>query len=496
MPNGTVLAWWFSPGRWASGMFGSIASGCGAGRVIVSRQKSGGSAPIERSASSDCSGQGMKMTTSDGDLTGSGGQLFQSAGLLADPARLTAMIDSLAAIDEAPEQDGVTRWAYTPAEREAHALVGGWFQELGLTVRTDTVGNTIAERPGRSSRPCIATGSHLDSVPNGGRFDGIAGVVAAVETARILVENDLDHDHPIRFVAFAAEEGARFGQGCIGSKAVAGLWTPDALRSMRDANGISIAEAMDSVGFSAENVEGSKWSRAEWAGFIELHIEQGQVLENNNVAIGVVDSISGSTRFELVVDGRASHTGSTPMNLRADALTAASEIVLLSETIANDPGHHGTRCTVGKLEVLPGSLTTIPGRVKLSVDVRDIDSGRQRETANEIVRRSRLVCDRRGVDVSARLLSDASPVVLPSWIRDVTVGVCEELSASHRVMCSGASHDTQMVNNVIPAGMFFVPSRGGLSHVPSEWSCSSDLALGAQVLVHTLLALDVKLASR
>jgi allantoate deiminase len=452
--------------------------------------------PSWRSPSSDWSRQGTETMTSDGELAGSGIRSFRSADFLGDAARLTAMIDSLAAIDDAPEQDGVTRWAYTPAEREAHALVGGWLRELGLAVRTDAVGNTIAERPGRSSRPCIATGSHLDSVPNGGRFDGIAGVVAAVETARIFVENDLDHEHPIRFVAFAAEEGARFGQGCIGSKAVGGMWTPHALRSMRDANGISIAQAMDSVGFSAEDVESARWSREEWSGFIELHIEQGQVLESNNVSIGVVDSISGSTRFELVVDGRASHSGSTPMNLRADALTAASEIVLLAEAIANDPGHHGTRCTVGKLEVLPGSLTTIPGRVKLSVDVRDMDSGRQRETANEIVRRSRLVCDRRGVGVSARLLSDASPVVLPSWIRDVTVGVCKELSASYRVMCSGASHDTQMVNNAIPAGMVFVPSRGGLSHVPAEWSSSSDLALGAQVLVRSLLALDAKMSSR
>lgn len=439
----------------------------------------------------ELAGQASEQAISGTD-TGNAENGHAGAELKGDPARLTSMIETLANINDAPDADGITRLAYTPSEREAHALVGDWFRELGLTVRTDAVGNTIAERRGKSDRPGIATGSHLDSVPNGGRFDGIAGVAAAVETARIFVENDLQHEHPLRFVAFAAEEGARFGQGCIGSKAVGGMWTPENLRSMRDANGVSIAEAMKSVGLDADDVESAKWSREEWAGFIELHIEQGQVLESNNVSIGAVDLISGSTRFELLVNGVASHTGSTPMHLRSDALTAAAEIVLLAEEIAKDSRHRGTRCTVGKLEVQPGSLTTIPGQVKLAVDVRDVDSGRQRDTANEIVRRSRLVCARRSVGLSVRLLSDASPVVLPAWIREVTIDACKEISASYRVMYSGASHDTQMVNNTIPAGMIFVPSRDGLSHVPAEWTDASDIALGVEILVRSLLALDAK----
>ena len=438
------------------------------------------------------SGQGAETTAMTQQSSNSAQR--EPGSLAGDPARLTSMIDAIAQINDTPEKEGVTRLAYTPAERAAHDLVGGWMRDLGLAVSTDAVGNTIAELPGRSQLPCIATGSHLDSVPNGGRFDGIAGVVAAVETARIFVESNVQHERPMRFVAFAAEEGARFNQGCIGSKAVGGMWTPQALRAMRDANGVSIAEAMEAVGLNPDAVAEAKWSRDEWSSFVELHIEQGQVLENNKISMGAVDLISGSTRFELVVDGEASHTGSTPMNIRADALTAASEIVLLAEEIANDPRHRGTRCTVGKLEVSPGSMTTIPGQVKLSVDVRDIDSGRQRDTANEIVRRSRLVCDRRRVDLTARLLSDASPVVLPSWIREITIGACRQVSASYRVMYSGASHDTQMVNNVVPAGLLFVPSRAGLSHVPEEWTSSSDLATGVEVLARSLIGLDEKLA--
>ena len=415
--------------------------------------------------------------------------------LRANPDSLTRMLDEIAAVSDTPAASGVTRIAFTEREREAHRLVAGWWGDLGLEVYTDPIGNTIAERPGRVDQPAIGTGSHLDSVPRGGRFDGIAGVVAAVETARLMVTHELGHDRPIRFVAFAGEEGARFGQACIGSKGVGGMWTPEALAATRDADGTSIADAMSSVGLHPDRVAQSVWTREHWAAFIELHVEQGQVLEDQGIDIGVVDLISGSTRFELLVEGVASHTGSTPMSLRADALAAAAEIVLMAEAIANDARHRGTRCTVGKLEVEPGSMTTIPGTARLWVDVRDVDSGRQRTTANEIVSRSRDVAERRGVHLEARLLSDASPVVLPIWIRDLISDVCKDKNLPYRVMYSGASHDTQMVNNVIPGGMLFVPSRKGLSHVPAEWTSSAQLARGVDVLLASLLALDARLSS-
>ncbi len=413
--------------------------------------------------------------------------------LRGDSTRITSLIEDIAAISETAAPSGVTRLAYTPMEREAHAVFAGWMVDLGLSVRTDVVGNTVAERPGRSGGRAIGTGSHLDSVPCGGRFDGIAGVVAAAEVARMVVEQDLDHDHPLRFVVFAGEEGARFGQACIGSKAAGGLWTPQSLVEVRDSDGVSLAEAMQALGFDPAEVEHATWRRDEWAGFIELHVEQGEVLEAQGTSIGIVDLISGSTRFELTVVGRSSHTGSTPMSLRADALCAAAELVLLCEEIAKDPRHRATRCTVGRLEVSPGSITTIPGEVRLAVDVRDVDSSRQRETANDVVSRARDICLRRGIELTARLLSDASPVVLPVWLRDITSAVCKELALTYRVMYSGASHDSQMVGHVVPAGMIFVPSRAGLSHVPEEWSSASDIALGVEVLARSLFSLDAQL---
>jgi allantoate deiminase len=405
-----------------------------------------------------------------------------------DIARVNDLLAQFAAITEAGP--GVTRLAYTTLEREAHAVFTSFMKNLGLKVWTDSVGNTIAERPGTHGGRSIGTGSHLDSVPNAGRFDGIVGVVSALEVARIITERGIEHRHPIRFVAFAGEEGARFGQACTGSKLVAGLCTEEELDQRFDKDGISIAQAMRSVDLHPERLEDSLWSRDDWAAFVELHVEQGAVLERSGVPIGVVDLISGSTRIEIEIKGQASHTGATPMNQRADALTAAAEIVLLAESIASDTQHRGTRATVGKLEVRPGSITTIPGSARLAVDVRDVDSDRQRHTATELLARAQAACDRRGVIMTHTVLADASPVVLPVWVRQVVAGSCVDAGLRYRVMTSGASHDAQMVNQVVPTGMIFVPSKDGISHDPAEWTAPADIVVGIGVLLQTLLTLD------
>ncbi|MDX3107931.1 Zn-dependent hydrolase [Nonomuraea angiospora] len=409
----------------------------------------------------------------------------------ADPARVAAQLEGFARLSEPGSSTGVTRLAYTPLEREAHEAFAGTMHELGCTVWTDQAGNTIAERSGdEPGLPALATGSHLDTVPDAGRFDGIAGVVAAMETARIYAEHGIRHAHPIRFVAFAAEEGARFGQACTGSRIVSGLTTVDDLYGKRDADGVSLADAMRSVGLDPSTVAEARWTPDEWAAFVELHVEQGAVLESMGTPVGIVELISGSTRILLEVTGRASHTGGTPMHLRADALAAAAEIVLLVESIAGDPRHRGTRATVGRLDSAPGTITTIAGRASLYVDVRDVDSDRQRDTASEIIARAEALCTRRGVRLSSTLLADTSPVMLPAWLRQAVASTCAELGLDHRIMPSGASHDAQMINNVIPSGMIFVPSRDGISHSPEEWSSPEALATGVDVLAASLLALD------
>lgn len=420
---------------------------------------------------------------------GAAADTTESRGTRANSSRIAMMIEAIAALSE--DGDGITRLAYTGLERKAHQLVAGWLRELGMSVRTDAAGNTIAEQPGSDpGRAAIGTGSHLDSVFSGGRFDGCAGVVAAVEAVRLLAEEDVRFSHPLRVVVFAAEEGARFGQACLGSKAAAGLLSESELANLVDARGVTLGEAMSSVGLDPARVSEARWSRDDWAAFLELHIEQGRVLESQGIPIGAVDLISGSTRLQAEVTGQPSHTGGTPMGLRADALTAAAEIILLAERVATDPRHRGTRATVGQLTVHPGNITTIPGKVRFSIDVRDTDSDRQRETATEIVQRARAVCDRRGVRLAIRMIGDSSPVVLPIWLRQLIGQVCADSGIPYRVLTSGASHDSQMINKIVPAGLIFVPSKGGLSHVPEEWTSAADLARGAEVLARSILATD------
>lgn len=408
----------------------------------------------------------------------------------ADRQRLSQRLDQIANISDTDPGDGITRLAYTNVERAAHAAFAEWMEGLGLQVYSDVVGNTIAEHPGTSGGPALGTGSHLDSVPRGGRFDGIAGVVAAAEVAEMLIDKRVQHRKPWRFVVFAAEEGARFGQACIGSKAAGGMWTPDSLENTHDADGVSLADAMSGLGFRPDGVEEAKWSPDDWECFVELHIEQGAVLESAEIPIGLVDQISGSTRFQLHLAGRASHTGGTPMSLRADAGCAAAEITLLVEALANDPNHRRTRCTVGKLELAPGSITTIPGQVSLWIDVRDVDSNRQRHTADAIVKHSKDICSRRNIDLTAHLLGDTSPVILPTWLRDTLAQTCTDNGRSYRVMYSGASHDSQMISHVAPTGMLFVPSRAGLSHVPEESTSISEIGYGTDALFESLTRLD------
>lgn len=408
----------------------------------------------------------------------------------ADPDRIWSSLQAVATLTE--DGPGVTRLAYTALERKAHDLFAEWMTAAGCTVEIDAAGNTIATRSGRTTGPAVGTGSHLDSVYAGGRFDGIAGTVAAVEVARLLHDGAAETERPLRFVAFAGEEGARFGQACIGSKLAAGLSSRTELDDRRDRDGISIAEAMRTVGLDPDQAAAGPWRHGDWEAFVELHVEQGSVLETAKLDVGVVDLISGSTRLELTVTGRPSHTGGTPMPGRADALTAAAEAVLTAEQLALDPRHRGTRATVGRLTVEPGSITTIPGTVVFSLDVRDVDADRQRRAAAEIVGRMRAICLRRGTTLSARLLADTSPVVLPDWVRNEVTAAAHELGLRYRVLTSGASHDAQMINRVTPAAMIFVPSARGLSHVPDEWTDPVRLATGTDLLAASLLRLDAK----
>lgn len=364
--------------------------------------------------------------------------------------------------------------------------------ELGLTVTTDAAGNTIAELAPTEAEDlaAIGTGSHLDSVPEGGAFDGVAGVVAGIEVARHAVLSGQPRRRPWRFVAFAGEEGARFGQACNGSRMIAGLTRSADLQRFRDVAGVTMAEAMSDVGLRPDDVESARWRAEDWFAFLELHIEQGGVLEAKQTSIGIVDTISGSTRMQVTIVGQASHTGGTPMHLRRDALVTAAACVLAGQEVATDIEHRGTRVTVGRLDVHPGSITTIPGRVVFTVDVRDVDTDRQRRTAHTLANRFEQIARAQNTDIAMEVIGDTSPVVLPAWIADHLGEAARESGKEYRVLPSGASHDSQQINRVVPTGMIFVPSRNGLSHVPEEHTAAEDLADGTAVLLAAMRRLD------
>jgi allantoate deiminase len=405
----------------------------------------------------------------------------------ADPRRIARFLREVGEVGRDP-RGGWSRLAFSQEERQAHALFERWAADLGLSTRTDAIGNTFAEHAGNDdSRPALMSGSHLDTVPQGGGFDGSAGVAAALEVARLLSEAG-GTSRPYRAVVFSGEEGARFGAPCIGSRIATGDFTSATLRELSDREGHSAAESAEELGLRPSDVAEAVWSRVSVEAFMELHIEQGRVLESRGVPLGVVDAIAGSTRAELSFSGHTDHSGATPMPLRSDALVGASEFVVEVERRA--AAYPTTVATVGRLEVEPGSFTSVPGLARLALDVRDVDSERQRELLEELLDQATRIAARRSLELSAVLVSDQSPVVLHKPVRERLAKAALERGVPLRVLPSGATHDAAHVARVTPTGLLFVPSRGGLSHTPEEWSRVEDIAHGAEVIAAALVGLD------
>lgn len=405
---------------------------------------------------------------------------------MTDSGRIARFVREIGEVGKDP-RGGWTRLAFGPEEREAHAIFERWASELGMSVWSDAIGNTFAQIPVQTSEPVVLVGSHLDTVPNGGSFDGVAGVAAALEAVRVLGETGATK-RPLRIVVFAGEEGARFGTPCIGSRVATGVFTRGTLEELLDSDGVSAARSAADVGLSPGNASRAVWPDGSVEVFLELHIEQGRVLESRRTRLGIVDAIAGSTRVELEFSGRPDHSGATPMPLRSDALVGASEFVVEVERRA--AGARTTVATVGKIEVDPGSMTTVPGAARLSLDVRDTDSDRQRDLMEELLDQASRISARRGLDLQATLVSDQSPVVLHKPLRERLARASLESGILFRVLPSGASHDAAHVARVAPTGMLFVPSRDGISHAPDEWSDVGDIALGARVIAETIRALE------
>lgn len=380
---------------------------------------------------------------------------------------------------------GVTRFSFTPEDRAAREYIKAEMAKAGLSVREDAAGTVIGRREGEVAGPVVMVGSHFDSVKHGGPFDGTAGVVAALEIARVLQEHNVKTRYPIEFIAMIEEEGGRFGGGLFGSRAMAGKVSQEELVRNKDAQGISTAEAMAAFGFPPENIKAAERRPEDLKAFFELHIEQGPVLEAEGIDVGVVETIVGIVEYEVEITGRPDHAGTTPMTMRADALVAASRVIQAVERLAREAGG-GAVGTVGRLEVAPGAANIVPGRVRFTVDFRAKDG---RTLADLVAGLKKALHEACQGEVTFNLTEKLSvpPVVLPESIRELFVREAEARGISTKVMLSGAGHDAMVLAGLTDVGLIFVPSRGGRSHCPEEWTDYAALKKGVDVLLGTIL---------
>lgn len=409
----------------------------------------------------------------------------------AERARVKEDLDIISRFGGLP-QGGVTRLALSKEDMNARNYLIKKMVEAGLSVKIDAVGNTFGRREGKRDLAPVLIGSHLDTVPEGGNYDGIAGVIAALETIRLLNENGIQTVRPIEVVNFTAEESSRFLTATMGSKCMKGALTLEKIKVMKDNNGISFYDALEAVGFEPEKLATVKKNQGDYHAFIELHIEQGPVLESERKSIGIVTAIAAPTRMKITIKGKADHSGNTPMNLRKDALTGACEIVLALERIARTEAGKHTVGTVGDVQVTPGAMNVIPGEVTLLVDIRDIASNDKDKAYDKFLKVIEDVGNKRGLMIEHQLLVSDTPVQLSSKIINTIQTETKELGYSYKVMHSGAGHDAMNLVPITDVGMIFIPSVDGVSHNIHEFTEIEDICKGAEVLFASLCKLAME----
>lgn len=408
--------------------------------------------------------------------------------LVIDTARLTQELDELGAISEAPSPT-VTRVVFSDADLRARSYVKALCRAAGLGVREDAAGNTFARWSSESAELApVATGSHIDAIPNAGRFDGTVGVLGGLEAIRALQRAGARPRRAVELIVFTAEEPTRFGIGCLGSRLMAGLLDAAAGTKLRGKDGLTLDEARTAAGFSG-SLDSVRLKPGHYQAFVELHIEQGPLLEQRGMPLGVVTAISAPASLRVSIEGEGGHAGAVLMSRRHDAFLAAAEIALSLESAAKASGAIDTVATVGVCEVFPGAINSIPSRVKLEIDVRDILAERRDAVLEALSAASAEISARRGIRVNTELINADPPA---QCARQVTAAL-EAAAGKYGLECvrmvSRAYHDSLFMARIAPAGMLFIPCRGGVSHRPDEYAAPEDIAQGSLVLAETLLEL-------
>ncbi|MAG03732.1 MAG: Zn-dependent hydrolase [Acidimicrobiaceae bacterium] len=401
-----------------------------------------------------------------------------------DGDRLMRRLGELATIGPI-DGGGSSRLALTDEDRDGRDLVTTWMRDLGLDVRIDGIGNVVATRPGRTDGPAVMTGSHIDTVRSGGRYDGNLGVLAGLEVIETLTDAGVETERPIAVAFFTDEEGARFPPDMLGSLVyVGGLALEEAL-DIEGIDGTVVGDELDRIGYRGPNPCPGPAPHA----FVELHIEQGPVLEAGGHTIGAVTGVQGISWTEFTITGQANHAGTTPMDLRHDAGWAAAAVAVHVRDMATRMGGRQV-ATVGRLDLAPDLVNVVAGSAILTVDLRNTDEALLAAAETDLAAFVDGITEAEGVLIESRTLARFEPVAFNESVVETVVSTAETLGHAVSEMPSGAGHDAQMMARVCPTGMVFVPSRDGISHNPAEHTDPADLAAGVNVLLHTLLALD------
>jgi N-carbamoyl-L-amino-acid hydrolase len=404
--------------------------------------------------------------------------------------RLWQTLQKLGEFGKNPE-GGVSRVGFTEADLAGRAYIISLMKEAGLEVRIDPAGNIFGRRAGSESLPILLFGSHIDSVPHGGNFDGDVGSLGAIEVVRALNEQKQKTRHPLEVVIWTNEEGGRFYSGLVGSTAAAGLLPPD-IASRRDDAGEKLSDWLTRMGGDASRISDARIPKGTLAGYLELHIEQGAVLDEARIPIGVVQGIVGISQRTCTATGFANHAGTTPMDRRKDALAAASRAVLaVREEVRREPGRQVG--TVGWMKVEPGAANVIPGRVQFPVELRDLDSAKIDQLAARILQRFDAIGKEENVQIACTPPDLHAPALTTPAFREAIRASAADAGLKTFDLPSGAGHDAQNVAHFAPMGMIFVPSRNGISHSPLEYTAPDQAANGAEVLYRTILRLDAAL---
>lgn len=402
--------------------------------------------------------------------------------------RLAAELETLAGFSDAA-RPAVTRVVFTQTDMRARAWLRDGFIEAGLHVREDAVGNTFARWKGTEmDLPAVATGSHIDAIPNAGGFDGTVGVLGALEAVRALRGAGFQPRRPIEIVLFTSEEPTRFGIGCLGSRLMCRALDAEGDDKLVDARGFTLRRARTDAGFTGD-LASVALQRDAYRAFLELHIEQGPILEREGIAIGVVTHIAAPAALRLTIEGEGGHAGAVLMPDRHDAFLAAAEIALAIEQAALSTGSVDTVATTGVCNIFPSAVNSIPSRVEMSVDIRDIDGKRRDSVLAAVSDACERIATQRGVQVLREVVNADAPATCDPELVETLCSACDQERLTYRRMISRAYHDSLFMSRICPTAMLFVPCRGGVSHRPDEFASIEDIANGTRVLARALAQL-------